>query len=169
MSGHRVDDGIGWRRIVIFGVLPVLVVVLGAGAGLLRWQDTAQRAAETAGLESVSAARDATVAILSYRADTVESELAVARDRLTGEFLESYTDLVNSVVIPGARQRQISAAARVSAASSVSATVDRAVALVFVDQSVTVGAGAPSVSASSVRVTLDRVGERWLVSGFDPI
>jgi Mce-associated membrane protein len=51
----------------------------------------------------------------------------------------------------------------------VSATSDHAVVLVFVDQTVTVGRDAPSNTASSVRVTLDKVKGRWLVSGFDPI
>ena len=59
--------------------------------------------------------------------------------------------------------------AQVSAAASVSATAHHAVALVFVDQTVTIDGGAPSGTASSVRVTLDQVDDRWLVSGFDPV
>jgi Mce-associated membrane protein len=127
----------------------------------------------------VAAARDSTVAMLSYRAETVEQDLRSARDRLTGTFLNTFTDLIDTVVIPGAKEKQISSTARVSAVASVSATTKRAVALVFVDQVVTMGAnaaggnapdtGAPTGTASSVRVTLDKVGERWLVSGFDPV
>ena len=146
-----------------------MIVLLSVGAGLLAWQDRSHRAVETARLESVQAASDATVAILSYKPDTVEQDLRKASDRLTGSFLESFTDLVNTVVIPGAREKKISAAAQVSAAASVSATADRAVALVFVNQAVTVEGGAPSGTASSVRVTLDKVDDRWLVSAFDPV
>ena len=40
--------------------------------------------------------------------------------------------------------------------------------LVFVNQTVIVGNDAPTVTASSVRVTLDKVGDRWLISKFDP-
>jgi Mce-associated membrane protein len=40
---------------------------------------------------------------------------------------------------------------------------------VFVNQAVTVDGGAPSGTASSVRVTLDKVDDRWLVSAFDPV
>ena len=57
----------------------------------------------------------------------------------------------------------------VRAVQAVSAAPTRAVALLFVDQRVVQGADAPSGTASSVRVTLDKVGERWLVSGFDPV
>jgi Mce-associated membrane protein len=159
----------GWLRPLTLGVLPAVIVLLGVGAGLLAWQDRSHRAVETARLESVQAASDATVAILSYKPDTVEQDLRKASDRLTGSFLESFTDLVNTVVIPGAREKKISAAAQVSAAASVSATADRAVALVFVNQAVTVEGGAPSGTASSVRVTLDKVDDRWLVSAFDPV
>jgi Mce-associated membrane protein len=159
----------GWLRPLTLGVLPAVIVLLSVGAGLLAWQDRSHRAVETARLESVQAASDATVAILSYKPDTVEQDLRKASDRLTGSFLESFTDLVNTVVIPGAREKKISAAAQVSAAASVSATADRAVVLVFVNQAVTVEGGAPSGTASSVRVTLDKVDDRWLVSAFDPV
>jgi Mce-associated membrane protein len=156
-------------RTLAFGVLPALIVLLGAGAGLLRWQDVSHRAIDTGRTESVAAARDATEAILSYKADSVEQDLHSARSRLTGGFLDSFTDLVNKVVIPGAREKKISATAKVSAAASVSAAAKHAVALVFVNQTVVIGGGAPSGSASSVRVTLDKVDNRWLVSGFDPV
>jgi Mce-associated membrane protein len=156
-------------RTLAFAVLPALVVLLGSGAGLLQWRDLSHRAIDNARTESVAAARDATAAILSYKADSVEQDLGAARDRLTGSFLDSFSDLVNKVVIPGAREKKISAAAKVAAAASVSATAKHAVALVFVNQTVMIGGGAPSGSASSVRVTLDKVGDRWLVSGFDPV
>jgi Mce-associated membrane protein len=53
--------------------------------------------------------------------------------------------------------------------ASVSADPKHAVVLVFVNQSVIVGADAPTSTASSVQVTLDKVGDRWLISKFDPV
>jgi len=161
--------GDGRMRFFVLRVLPALVLLLGAGAGILQWQDSSHRAVENARVDSVAAARDATVAILSYKADSVEQDLRSATDRLTGTFLDSFTDLINKVVIPGAREKKITAIAQVSAAASVSATAEHAVALVFVDQTVTIDGGAPSGTASSVRVTLDKADDRWLVSGFDPV
>ena len=67
------------------------------------------------------------------------------------------------------QQKQISATATVPAAASVSATENHSVVLIFVNQTVIVGHDAPSDTASTVRVTLDRVGGRWLISGFEPI
>ena len=157
------------RRLVVFGVLPVLVVVLGGAASYLQWDLSSRTGAQTAADESVAAARDAAVAILSYRADSVEQDLTAARSRLTGDFLEAYNQLVSTVVIPGAKQKKISAAAKVPAAASVSADRSRAVALLFIDQTITVGADAPTTTTSSVRVTLEKTDDRWLVSGFDPV
>ncbi|TPG37303.1 hypothetical protein EAH80_00095 [Mycobacterium hodleri] len=139
------------------------------GAGYLKWLDTRNRDSQIAGAESVQVARDSTVALLSYTPADVDKQLIEARDRLTGEFRKSYTSLTNDVVIPGAKQQQITAVATVPAASSVSASVDHAVALVFVNQTTTVGSGAPTDLASTVRVTLDKVDGRWLISQFDPV
>ena len=170
---------INWSRVFAFGVLPALALLLALGAGFLKWQDVSDRVGEmpptasekhlSPAAESVQAAKDSTIALLSYKPDTVEQQLTAARDLLTGDFRGSYTSLTNDVVIPGAKQKQISAVARVPAAASVSAEPNHAVVLVFVDQTVTIGQDAPTDTASSVRVTLDKIGDRWLISKFDPV
>ena len=73
------------------------------------------------------------------------------------------------MVIPGAKEKQISAVATVPAAASVSADLNHAVVLVFVNQTVVVGTEAPTDTASSVRIGLDKVDGRWLISKFDPV
>ena len=160
---------IEWSRLVAFGVLPVLAVVIAAGAGFLKWQDAWVRGSAVAGIESVAAAKDSTVAVLSYQPDTVDKDLGAACDRLTGSFKNSYTQLIHDVVIPGAKKQHISAVATVPAAASVSATPEHAVALLYVDQTVTVGNDAPTGTSSIVRVTMDKIVGRWLVSAFDPV
>lgn len=161
--------GINWTRVLAYGVLPGLVLVLVLVAGMLKWQDETVRAAEAAAIESVEVAKDSTVALLSYKPESVDRDLAAARDLLTGNFRDSYAQLTDDVVIPGSKQKQITAVATVPAAASVSATPKHAVVVVFVNQTTTIGQDRPTDSTSSVRVTLDKVGERWLVSGFDPI
>lgn len=160
---------ISWSRVLALGLLPALTMLLAATAAFLKWQDSSSRESAVARIESVQAARDSTTALLSYRPDTADRDLGAARDRLTGSFRDSYTSLTHDVVIPGAKQKQISAVATVPAAASVSATPNHAVVLVFVNQTVIVGQDAPTATASSVRVTLDKVGGRWLISQFDPI
>lgn len=156
-------------RILAYGVLPSLAVLLAGAAGYVKWYGSSVRAVQVGSVESVAAAKDGAIAILSYRPDSAETDLHAAQDRLTGTFKEAYTQLTNDMVIPAAKQRHISAVATVPAAASVSATGSHAVSLVFVNLTTIVGTDAPTATTSSVRVTLDRVGDRWLISGFDPI
>jgi Mce-associated membrane protein len=160
---------IQWPRVFAFGVLPAVTLLLALGAGYLKWMDNSVRDSEIARDQSVQVAKDSTIALLSYKPDTVEQQLGAARDLLTGDFRDSYTSLTNDVVIPGAKQKQISAVATVPAMASVSADPRHAVVLVFVNQTVIVGQDAPTDTASSVRVTLDKIGDRWLISKFDPV
>jgi Mce-associated membrane protein len=158
-----------WMRVLAYALLPGLALILALGAGYLKYVDNSIRSSDAARVESMQAAKDGTIAILSYTPDKVEQQLGDAGKLLTGEFQKSYASLTHDVVIPGAKQKQISAAAAVAAAASVSADPRHAVVLVFVDQTTTVGADKPSDSASSVRVTLDKVDGKWLISGFDPV
>lgn len=167
-SGKR-PGRIHWRRLIAYGVMPSLALILAVAAGYLKWQDSELRAARLAGAESVRAATDSTIAMLSYKPDTVENDLAAARNRLSGNFKDAYTSLVHDVVIPGSQQKKIAAVATVPAAASVSASPNHAVVLVFVNQTITVGSDPPTSTASRVRVTLEKAGGRWLISGFDPI
>lgn len=166
---EKVKRRISWSWVFAFGVLPGLALLLATTAAALKWQDVTVGSSGTARIESLGAAKDSTVALLSYQPDTVEKDLGAARDRLTGTFKESYTRLTHDVVIPGAKQQHISAVATVPAAASVSATPNHAVALVFVDQTVVVGTDAPTETVSCVRVTMEKIGDRWLISEFDPV
>lgn len=168
-----------WGRVFAFGVLPAIALLLALAAGYARWElNTSEYGAvppaaseqnPSPAFDSVNAAKDSTIKMLSYKPDTVEQQLNAARDLLTGEFKDSYTSLINDVVIPGATQKQISAVASVPAAASVSADPTHAVVLVFVNQTVVVGQELPTDTASSVRVTLDKVDGRWLISEFEPV
>ena len=161
--------GLRWVRAIAYGLLPAVAFALACGAGYLKWQYDSARGAAAAQSQSVAAATESTIALLSYQPDTVDKQLTAAADRLTGAFRDSYGALIRNVVIPGAQQKHISAVATVPAAASVSATAEHAVVLVFVDQSLIVGADAPTSTASSVKVTLDKVGQQWLISDFTPV
>jgi Mce-associated membrane protein len=160
---HRVN----WLRVLVYGLLPGLALLLAMAAGLLKWQDSSIRDADIARSQSIQAARDSAIAVLSFRPDTIEKDVAAARDRLTGGFRDTYTQVSREVLIPNAKERHVSAVASIPAAAWVSATQNHAVVLVFVDQTVTIGDSPPSDASSSVRVTLDKTGDRWLISGFD--
>lgn len=157
-----------WTRLLVVA-LPALALILALGVGYLKWLDGTARESRAAAEASVRAASESTIAILSYKPETVDRELKAAAERLTAGFRQQYTQLVNDVVAPGAKQQHITAVATVPAAASVSATGKHAVVLVFVDQTTTIGNDAPTQTTSSVRVSLEKVDGRWLISQFDPV
>jgi Mce-associated membrane protein len=160
-------QGVNWSRVLVYGLLPALALLLAIAAGLLKWKDSSVRNTDLARTESVAAARDSTVALLTFRFDTVDRDVAAARQRLTGKFRAVYTQRTQEELIPNAKEQRVTATAVVPGAASESATHNHAVVLVFVDQTIKVGDSAPADAVSSVRVTLDKIGERWLVSDFD--
>ncbi|WP_263992091.1 hypothetical protein [Mycobacterium bourgelatii] len=161
---------IAWSRVLAYGVLPGLALVLALTAGYFRWVAVSEADAAQARSETVRIASEDAVALLSYKADTAEKELGAARERLTGDFKDAYTSLTRQVVIPGAKEKHISAVAKVNAAASVSATENHAVVLLFVNQTVTMGeGGTPTDTQPVIRVTLEKVDGKWLVSHFDPV
>lgn len=157
------------KRMLAYAVLPGLALAITAGAGYLKQAGASMHDSERAGVTATRTAAEGTVAILSYRPDSVDHELNAARDRLTGPFKDSYTTLIRDVVIPGSTEKRIAANASVPAAAPVSVSDRHAVVLLFVDQTTTVGNDPPTQTASRVRVTLDNVDGRWLIAGFDPI
>jgi Mce-associated membrane protein len=167
-ASARQSARFSWARLLA-AALPAVALVLALGVGYLKWVDGTARESRTAADQSVRAASESTIAILSYHPETVDRDLAAAADRLTGSFRQQYTQLVRDVVAPGAKQQHISAVATVPTAASVSATGKHAVVLAFIDQTTTIGNDAPTQTTSSVRVTLDKVDGRWLISQFDPV
>jgi Mce-associated membrane protein len=158
---------VNWSRVLVYGLLPGLALLLAMSAGLLKWKDSSIRNIDVARSQSVAAARDSAVAVLTFRFDTVDRDVAATREKLTGEFLNTYTQQTQQELVPSAKQRHVVATANVSGAASQSVTPNTAVVLLFVDQTVKIGDGPPAATESSVRVTLDKVGERWLISDFD--
>ena len=142
-------------------------MLLAIAAGLLKWHDSSIRHIERARGQAVAAATESTDAILTFRYDTIDHDVAITRKRLTGAFLDTYTTRTRQDLIPHAKQERIVATATVPDAAPEVTTPNHAVVLVFISQTVKIGDAAPSQTGSSARVTLDKVGDRWLISDFD--
>lgn len=157
------------KRVLAFAILPALTLILALGAGFMKWQSDSAKDSGHTRAESVQAATESTIAMLSYQSDNVDKDLNAARDRLAEPFRDDYTKLITDVVIPGSKEKKISAIATVPAAALISAAPDKAVVLLFVDQSIVIGTDAPTSTSSTVRVTLEKDRDRWLISQFDPV
>jgi Mce-associated membrane protein len=169
VAAKRERRPIAWSRLVAYGVFPGLALLLAVAAAYFLWTDRSGNDVALARTESVRVASDDAVALLSYRPESADKDLNAARDRLTGDFKDAYTDLIRRVVIPGAKEKQITAAVKVTAAGLVSVTANHAVVLLFANQTVTIGQGVPTDTQPVIQVTLDKVNGRWLVSHFDPM
>ena len=53
----------------------------------------------------IQSAADGTVALLSYTPDTLDKDFANAKSRLTGDFLNYYTQFTQDIVTPAAKQK----------------------------------------------------------------
>ena len=67
-----------WVRAIAYGLLPAVAFALACGAGYLKWQYDSARGAAAAQSQSVAAATESTIALLSYQPDTVDKQLTAA-------------------------------------------------------------------------------------------
>jgi Mce-associated membrane protein len=157
-------------------VLPALMVFLvvasaALAGGLLYFQYLPDRDTDAAAATSaIAAASDGTVAILSYSPDTLDRDFSSAKSHLTGDFLSYYNQFTQQIVAPAAKQKSVKTTAVVLRAAVSELHPDKAVVLVFVNQStVSKDRPEPSLTSSSVLVTLTKAGGKWLISSFNPV
>jgi Mce-associated membrane protein len=154
----------------------VLAVLLLASAGLASWVYMTQYRVDrqTSGAvaaETLKAATDGTVALLSYKPDTLDADLAAAKTHLTGHFLDYYSKFTQEIVEPAAKKKGVTTSAAVVNAAVSELNPGSAVVLVFVNQT-TMSKENPdgSFTSSAVKVGLTRDGGGpWLISTFDPV
>ncbi len=160
------------KRGLLAALLIFLVVASAALAGsLLYFQYRPDRATDAAAAKSaITAASDGTVAILSYSPDTLDRDFSSAKSRLTGDFLSYYTKFTQEIVAPAAKQKSVKTNAVVVRAAVSEIHPTSAVVLVFVNQStVSADRAEPTLTSSSVLVTVTKAGGNWLISSFNPV
>ncbi|MFE2990577.1 hypothetical protein [Streptomyces sp. NPDC059262] len=163
---------------------PLLCLLLVAGlvaAAVLGWRYRESTRAEQARGQALAAARQAAPVVLSYDYRHLDRDFAAARARLTGHFRDEYGKTTTRVVGPTARKYRGVVKATVAqptgdsaaapAASVISASADRAVVLLFVNQVTTSTQIAGSrVDLNRVRMTLTRTDDDgWKVSALDAL
>jgi Mce-associated membrane protein len=152
-----------------------LVLGLLAAGGLAGWlyftQYRPDKQTDDAVAQSVvNAARDGTVALLSYKPDTLNQDFAAAKSHLTGDFLNYYDQFTKEVVTPAAQTKGVATTAQVAGAAVSELNPDKAVVLVFIDQATTSKERPdPAMASSSAKVSLAKVHGDWLITKFDPL
>ena len=184
-AGRR--GGLGWAGRHWAAILLVVLLVASAGAagGVYWWLYRPDQQAfgltlfSTESIDSqiqerqkqvADAARDGTVALLTYAPDTLDKDLANAKAHLTGEFLKYYSQFTDQIVAPAAKQKGVKTEATVARAAVSELNPDNATVLVFVNQVTTSkDRPDPALATSSVMVKLTKTDGRWLISEFNPI
>ena len=162
----------GLKRLLVPIVLAVLFL---ASVGLTSWvyfsefrpdqQTDAAVAADT-----IKAASDGSIALLSYSPDSLDKDFAAAKTHLTGDFLNYYTQFTHDIVTPAAQQKAVKTSAVVVHSAVAELKPDSAVVLVFLNQSTTSKENPDGAfTASAVKVGLTKVNGTWLISKFDPV
>jgi Mce-associated membrane protein len=161
------------NRAEIIGL--ALVAAIAMAGSLAGWLYVTQlrsdqRTDAAASQAAVTAASDGTVAVLSYSAQNLNRDLAGAKSHLTGDFLSYYQQFTDNVVVPAAKLNGVQASAAVVRAALSQIHPNSAIVLVFVNQSSTSKDHPdPVLRASSIRVRLQRIDDRWLIDAFDPV
>lgn len=173
-AGDSADSGKVVRstrltHVLIYGLLPGLALILALAAGFLHWHDASIRDGDRVRRESVKAAQDCAVAMMSFRPDTIEKNPESTRACLTVGFQQTYARVVHDALSAYVKQNQVSAVAHISAAAPVSASENHATVLLFVDQALTAPNFQPMQANSSIRLTLDKIAGHWLIAGFDRV
>jgi Mce-associated membrane protein len=153
--------------------LVALVVVASLGLlgalfyfSYLPHRDTDAAAAKVA----ISAASEGTVAVLSYSPDTLDRDFSSAKSHLTGDFLSYYGQFTQQIVAPAAKQKSVKTTAVVLRAALSEFHPNSAIVLLFVNQSTqSADRPEPTLTSSSVLVTLTKADKKWLISSLTPV
>ena len=158
------------RRVALALLVSVAAAAVALAAGLWYVEYRPDRDTDAAAAKSaISAATDGTMAVLSYSPATLDRDFAAAKSRLTGDFLSYYNRFTEQIVAPAAKQKSVQTSAVVLRAAVSELRPDSAVVLVFVNQTTaSKDRPQPTLTPSSVIVTLTKVGGKWLISSFDP-
>lgn len=157
----RSVGALGW---LIPGLAALLVVLLVLIAVFGYQTYSASRLAD-ARSEAVSAATVAATDVLSYDYRHLDKDFAKAKRHLEPKFAKQYTKTTTTLVRPTAQKTKAVVTAQVIKGSVVSATTDRVVTLLFVNQtsSSTLRSG-KRTDLNRVRMTMQRTDDKWLVA-----
>jgi len=168
-----------WARPRILRNVPpvpaILVILLLISAGAAAWMYFAryqpnQRTDPAVAQAVIRAASDGTVALLSYSPESLDKDFAAAKSHLSGDFLSYYTQFTDQIVAPAAKEKSLKTTAHIMGAGVQELHADSAVVLVYVDQSTTSkDRPDPTMSASTVLVSMSRVNGSWLITKFEPV
>lgn len=161
----------GWILAVILSVAIVAVASLGAWQYVVKSANPPPPVANSAAAReaAVDAAKANFVTLFSFRPDTFDQDMAAAKAVLTEEAREKYTKVIDSLR-NASNQSGFTSTATVSDSAVESLKGDGATILVF-GKKTTASRDAPTPqdSALSIRVSMIKTADKWLVENFESL
>ncbi len=159
------------RRVTVVAAALVLASALAAGSVYwFLYRPDQLTGPEAQQQQVVAAAKEGIEAALSYSPENLDKDLATAKSHLAGQFLDYYSDFTAKVVTPAAKQKGVKTEANVARAAVSQMRPGKAEVLVFVNQVTTSkDRPTPALATSTVRVTMVKNGDQWLISEFNPV
>ncbi|MCW2913697.1 MAG: hypothetical protein JWN52_1765 [Actinomycetia bacterium] len=167
-GGEVPEDGEvsrGSRRgaVLVLAVLSVVTLALAATTVLLWLWKSDLNAKESAARDGLNAATSAAQDFSSYDYRTIESNFKTSANAATGSFRQQYMGMM-SRVRDTAQQQQIVVVGTVLKAGVEQVGAKQIVAVVFLNQETSKLNQARSTDQYRLRLTVDKVQDRWLVS-----
>lgn len=153
-----------WRQYLRRGAMPLLLVASLAVSGYLGWLQWQAHEVKVAGQEAQQAAIKYAGVLTSIDSNNVDDNFRQVLDGSTGEFKDMYTQ--SSVQL---RQLLIdnkaSARGVVVDSAIASASANKVVVLVFIDQTVAnMSVPDPRIDRSRIKMTMEKIDGRWRAS-----
>ncbi|HEX2286288.1 MAG TPA: hypothetical protein VHI10_15950 [Mycobacterium sp.] len=160
-----------WSKLGVILLAAALVASAAVAAWLYFYQYRPDQQVDAAASQvALDAAKNGTVALLSYSPESLDKDFSAAKSHLTGDFLSYYTQFTEQIVTPAAQQKAVKTTASVVRAAVSELRPDSAVVLVFINQNTTSKENPDGAfAASSVKVGLKKIDGAWLISSFDPV
>lgn len=145
----------------------LLITALTAGCALLGVQYLNEDAVRDARDSAKRAAREYAVALTTYDHTSLRDDFGRVSSHATGEFAKEY-EQVSANLTKLIKKHESTSEGNVIATGTVSVARDRAVVLLFVDQTIkNANIDKPRIDRNRMRMTLVREGERWLVDNVE--
>ena len=160
------------RRFLLWTVSVLTVCLLVAGAIIttivgLHYRDT--KLAEDARGDALEAGKQTATLMFGYQPDNVEQHVADTRKSLSGPAEQQYDEIIKEAnLVAEVQKQQVKSEVSIQDAGVVTSSREKALLLIFMNQSVTKGGkDLVSVNASRLQYSMERSGDKWLVTNID--
>jgi Mce-associated membrane protein len=141
------------------------VVAVLAGAGYEGWLLYQRHEKDVAAQQALAAAEKFVVTLTSVDSNTLDKHVADVLDGSTGEFSEKYAKTAGGQHHQRVVDNRVTTHGRVVESAVKSVGTNKVKVLLMVDQSVcSLATPEPQIDRSRIKMTMQKVGGRWLVS-----